>query len=227
VEGATVTLSDGLLLSRDLTVPAGVTIDLTSAGRFHMRNATLTVNVTVNAGAGHVSLEDMASEATINGNWNVASTKLTLDGVTLVGLEDNSEALVYVGLGGQVVMKSGAITGNTHAGNDWVYGGGVEIREGGTFTMEGGTISGNTAQYGGGVRIDQSTFVLEDGRIQGGMDNDGFTKNTASSGAALSLDSSTATWGTGGAYTKGGAAQTGGSDIGDSDDTLIAIGNLQ
>ena len=83
MEGATVTLSDGLLLSRDLTVPAGVTIDLTSAGRFHMRNATLTVNGTVNAGAGHVNLED------------------------------NSEALVYVGLGGQ--MEYGTTARNSAA----------------------------------------------------------------------------------------------------------------
>jgi hypothetical protein len=30
-------------------------------------------------------------------------------------------------------------------------------------------------------------------------------------------------WGTGGTYTKGGVAQTGGSDIGRTNDTLIAI----
>jgi hypothetical protein len=46
-------------------------------------------------------------------------------------------------------------------------------------------------------------------------------------GAALHLDrfepETSAKWGTGGTYTKGGAAQTGGSDIATTDETLIAI----
>jgi hypothetical protein len=33
----------------------------------------------------------------------------------------------------------------------------------------------------------------------------------------------TAKWGTGGTYTKGGVSQTGGSDIGTTADTLIAV----
>jgi hypothetical protein len=101
--------------------------------------------------------------------------------------------------------------------------------------MKGGEISGNSAKgisnkaRGGGVNVAGNvTFTMEGGRIQGNTDSDSFTQNTVTTGgqgAALFVDSSsvTAKWGTGGTYTNGGASQTGGNDIGTSDDTLIAI----
>jgi hypothetical protein len=89
--------------------------------------------------------------------------------------------------------------------------------------MEGGAISGNiAATYGGGASV-EGAFTLKGGRIQGITDSDGFTKNIANDGKSAALRAlGTAEWGTGGTYTKGGVSQTSGSDIGDTDDTLLA-----
>jgi hypothetical protein len=107
--------------------------------------------------------------------------------------------------------------------------------------MKGGVIHGNTGNDGGGVAIwEDGLFEMYGGRIQGGADSDGFTRNTSKNGrknAALFLVMSSAKWGAGGTYTKGvgapgGAAQTGGSAIAltewpngqeGTSDTLIAI----
>lgn len=210
VEGTTVKLTGlGFLgLDRNLTVPVGITLDVTAdnaalglgkGGYGTPHNVTLTVNGTVIAKAGHVRFEDNESAATINGsgticlngkgnllsvagNWNVDNQILTLDGVTLVGLEDNDHALVRVGKGGELVMKSGAIMGN----GDY----GVIVEEGGTwthpnpeitttvqlgdgaFTMEGGTISGNS----GGVCIKSGggragTFTMNSPAVAGTSGN--------------------------------------------------------
>jgi hypothetical protein len=378
VKGDTVTLSGWAGIKTALTVPEGVTLDLTAEGAgLELRDgAVLTVNGTVNA-TGYVYEGDEGSlrfngAATINGNGTIClkskgellyigkDKKLTLDGVTLAGLEDNDDSLVLVDEGGELVMKSGAITANTRSGEGWAAGGGVQVGKNGTFTMEGGAITdntvkgkwaygggvyvegaftmnsgkiagniadGNSSAAGGGVRVESvegvesATFVLaggeisgnnvtnkndtgggggvfvecaifimkggaisgnsntsiysdgggvtviggeteknaafimeggvisgnfangakwssaggadvryaaftmNGGRIQGGTDSDGFTKNIGSSEgtAALFLYDTTAKWGTGGAYTKGGKPQTGGSDIGSTDDTLIAV----
>jgi hypothetical protein len=271
VDGATVKLTGGLGLTKDITVPAGVTLDVTAdgaqlgLGNFdpHADNITVTVNGTIIAGSNAVCFEDNASAATINGsgtirlqskgslltvkgNKNVANRKLTLDGVTLVGIADNNNALVQVGGGGEFILKSGAITGNTTTSG----GGGVNVN-GGTFIMEGGAISGNTANYGGGVGTEQSTFTLkggtisgntaqvkmgggvyagnttftmEGGTIYGSASNTGDNANEVTGeGAAISFarGEQVVKWGMGGTYTKGGVPQTGGSDIGNSDDTLV------
>jgi hypothetical protein len=201
VNGATVTLTRGLQIREtQLTVPKGVTLDVTADGVAYMLiNATLTVNGTVNARAGGIRIEDTGIWGLINGNGtiylkgkgsllivegnkNLANRKLTLDGVTLIGVEDNGSALVGVGVGGEFVLKSGAITGNTRNGN----GAGVEVYKSsytnkndttvegsGTFTMEGGEISGNTAKgeggvLGGGVRVNEgAVFTMTGGTITG------------------------------------------------------------
>jgi hypothetical protein len=221
VNGDTVTVTDKVELKAVLTVPEGVTLDLTAAGAaLELRDgAALTVNGVVNAsghgdhGSGWVdgSLRVGDGAAVIAGSGtirltskgrllNIGSDKgrrqLTLDGVTLVGL-DNDNPLVGIGENGGFVLKSGAITGNTYASDEWAGGGGVEVHKG-TFTMEGGAISGNsangkrgasgggvsigeesvftmtggaitgnTAREGGGVRVWQGTFTLEDGTISG------------------------------------------------------------
>ena len=377
--GLTLNLTTGLI------VPAGVTLDLTADGAmFELRNgAVLTVDGTVNArghvdgveggllciddgttvinGSGTIRLRSKGSLFDIgsrNGNTGL-QRQLILDGVTLVGLEDNNDSLVVV-YEGELIMKSGAITGNTRTGENWSGGGGVQVAESCAFTMEGGTISGNTvngkwasgggvygegaftmnggkilgnfangeyaagggvyveaggesatfilaggeisgnsvadkdsggngggvfistkgiftmkggtisnndaafgkygsgggvyvhggdqeknasfimeggtisgnsASWTGGVDVRYATFTMKGGRIQGSTDSDGFTKNIGPGEmAALSVYDSTAKWGTGGAYTKGGVSRTGGSDIvpidadsnGGTDDTLIA-----
>jgi hypothetical protein len=224
VEGATVKL--GFMgINSDLTVPAGVTLDVTADGAaLILRNTILTVNGTVNAGPNAVRLEDSANTATINGsgtirlnskghlfevsgNGNVADRKLTLDGVTLVGLKDNNEALVFVRSGGvghtgTFVMKSGKITGNTNTRDGGTSGGGVIVREGGTFIMDGGEISGNTAQSSGdwadgggvGVHDNAATFTMSGGTISGntaiGM-NSGGGGVSVNNGAIFTLEGGT------------------------------------
>jgi hypothetical protein len=63
-------------------------------------------------------------------------------------------------------MKTGAtITGNTSTS---IFGGGVLVTFGGSFTMDGGTISNNTAIYGGGVLVSfDGEFTMNDGTISG------------------------------------------------------------
>ncbi|MDR1837255.1 MAG: hypothetical protein LBQ89_06305 [Treponema sp.] len=334
MSGNTVTLTRGTTIERDLTVPAGVTLELTGdGGLWLLDNITLTVNGTVNAPSNRIGFDDSGARTiTINGNGTINLTskgsligvgenrKLTLDGVTLVGIADNDSPLVRTGERGELVLVSGAITGNStnHSGAGVFVdtrgtftmsggaifgntttgnGGGVFVGEGsvftmsggaisdnntisardaggggvrverGTFTMSGGAISGNTVNTivgagGGGVRIgedstftmsggaiygnsvqtstggsgaggvfisNRSTFIMEGGRIQGGTDSDGFTRNISRMGsdglqsAALEVSQSTARWGTGGTYTKGGVSQIGGGNIASTNDTLIAI----
>ena len=69
---------------------------------------------------------------------NGVARKLTLDGVTLVGIADNDSPLVSVWEGGELVMVSGAITGN---------GGGSVRTDQGTFTMSGGFVEGSEIQW--------------------------------------------------------------------------------
>jgi hypothetical protein len=193
VNGATVTLTGKVSLESQFTVPvgvtlavpAGVTLDLTGDGGLALRNAALTVNGTVNAGPQSIRLD--AERGTIDGSGTIQlkgkgglldihdNRTLTLDGVTLAGVADNSVALVAVGHGGAFIMKSGAVTGNINIGD--ASGGGVRVSNGGTFTMKGGAISGNTVQggagtAGGGVAVSSSTFIMEGGAIFGNTAKD-------------------------------------------------------
>jgi hypothetical protein len=200
VEGATVTLTDTISIgsASGLTVPAGVTLDVTADNAVLKleTGAALTVNGTVISKDQRVRLEDSAGERTINGSGTIrlrgqghllkvvggsTNKKLTLDGVTLVGVANNNRSLVDVRNGGSgtghFVMKSGAITGNININGESAFGGGVLVDDGGTFTMEGGTISGNTAEStssnsdngaeGGGVFVAHGTFTMEGGTISG------------------------------------------------------------
>ena len=235
----------------------GVTLDLTGDFEFWFQNATLTVNGTVNAsgsgdqGNGWVNRGLCIGDGTtvINGNgtinlmgkgqllniWGGNGRKLTLDGVTLIGVPDNNESLVTVSEGGELVIVSGAITGNTRTRES---GGGVHVNNA-TFIMSGGEISGNSAnRFGGGVDVRYGAiFTLEGGTIYGSEAGGGNANTASIAGAALVNGwddpmpiSPTAKWGTGGTYTKGGVPQTGGSDIVQArrnqdyiNDTLIAI----
>jgi hypothetical protein len=127
-------------------------------------------------------------------------------------------------------MEGGEISGNTAKGGQFASGGGVYV--GGksvtVFTMKGGAISGNSTisngdNNGGGVCVnaDVATFVMEGGTIYGKAAEGGKANTAAEDGAALKARG-TVKWGSGGTYTKGGVPQTGGSDIGSTNDTLIA-----
>jgi hypothetical protein len=202
VEGGTVVLTGTVILTEyvqlktALTVPAGVTLDLTADGAaLELQDgAVLTVNGTVNAlgygdhGNGWVqgSLRIGDGRAVIAGNGtiylmskgrllNIGSDKvlrqLTLDGVTLVGLPDNDSPLIGIGENSEFVLKSGAITGNLRMWDNDSSGGGVVVWRG-TFIMEGGSISGNTAHNGGGVFVEESTFTMKGGIISGNTASD-------------------------------------------------------
>jgi hypothetical protein len=182
-------------VEKSLIVSAGVTFDLTADGArlFLKDGATLTVNGTVNVrgGGDHgngwvdggLCIEDGASVINGNGTINLTSKgrlisiwsgdgvarKLTLDGVTLVGISDNDESLVWAGEGAELVLVSGAITDNTTSQS----GAGVKVENGSTFTMSGGAISGNSAEgiewtHGGGVFVGGGgTFIMTGGAISG------------------------------------------------------------
>ncbi|MDR1468365.1 MAG: hypothetical protein LBT00_03635, partial [Spirochaetaceae bacterium] len=198
VSGGTVTLSDRVGLKKALTVPEGVTLDLTAEGAaLELEDgAVLTVNGTVKTsghgdhGKGWVegSLRVGDGAAVINGSGtiNLASKgrllniggdrdrrrQLTLDGVMLAGLPDNDHSLVGIYENSALILKSGAITGNTRLSDTHASGGGVEVYKG-TFTMESGAISGNSAQgkdgsSGGGVNIgEEAVFTMTGGEITG------------------------------------------------------------
>ena len=173
-----------------LIVPAGVTLDLTGVTIYNGGIDTLTVNGTVNARTGFFG-DDRTM--TINGNGTInligmghlfyvgrdewRGHTLTLDGVTLVGVADNNVSLVRVSEGGELVLLSGAITGNSVEGN---RGGGVRVNDGGTFTMQGGTISGNSVSNsdhecdGGGIFVDtRAIFTMTGGEISGNSTSHG------------------------------------------------------
>ena len=135
---------------------------------------------------------------------------------------------------GIFIMEGGTISGNT--ATQW-GGGGLQASERSIFTiftMEGGTTLVYTAVGGGGgVRVENSekgsdsAFIMEGGTIYGNTvslpaGTNARLANSAPSDESLAVDG-TAKWGTGGTYTKGGIPQTGGSDIGNTNDTLIAV----
>jgi hypothetical protein len=235
--GGTVTLTDRVVIASDLTVPAGVTLDLTGDGELALRDAALTVNGTVIAGPQKVRLDDSAGEGAINGSGTiqlkgkgyllvVQGTKtLTLDGVTLAGVADNNEPLVGVSNGGALVMKSGAITGNSNIRDESADGGGVRVNGGGAFTMQGGTISGNTAKggrygNGGGVHINEDgTFTMAGGVISGntaqggGIDGGNGGGVRVNGGGAFTMVDGTISGNTaqGGNWSNGGGVSSGGT----------------
>ena len=85
------------------------------------------------------------------------------DRITLHGRSQNKYPLIYINGGTLVMNADSSITGNSTNG----FGGGVYIKENGTFTMNGGVISGNTAMGGGGVNVSEGTFTLNGGDISG------------------------------------------------------------
>jgi hypothetical protein len=243
--GGTVTLTGWASLNTVFTVPEGVALDLTADGAaLELQDgAILTVDGTVNAtghgdhgkgwvegslrmgdgtaviaGTGTINLKSKGS--LLNIGSDKALRRLTLDGVTLVGLPDNDQTLVNVHNGGELVLKSGAVTGNTRVGDERISGGGVGVWEGGSFIMEGGEISGNSVSSvkvgtGGGVNVDKGTFAMSGGKI---ADNNASGKEQGKGGGVRVTGGSTFTM-TGG--TISGNNALGGSVGNDSGGVLI------
>jgi hypothetical protein len=154
---------------------------------------------------GGLCVEDGTTVINGNGTINLKSKgnllnigerrKLTLDGVTLVGLADNDSPFVHINNGGEFIMKSGKITGNIcpNGPGTAVFGwdgvftmeggeisgnsatdevGGVSLMNGSMFTLKGGTISDNSGKWGGGVSVlEGSTFIMEGGAIMGNFND--------------------------------------------------------
>ena len=105
---------------------------------------------------------------------------LVLDNnITLQGRSNNNVSLIAVNSGGALEMKAGAkITGNTAESDSFVGGGGVAVRDNGTFTMTGGEISGNAvtsdvwAGGGGVIVVGTGTFTMKGGEISGNTASD-------------------------------------------------------
>jgi hypothetical protein len=184
-----------------------------------------TLTASRNAGGGGVNLN--------HGSFTMTGGTITAN--TASGDNEGMGGGVRLGMSSTFTLTGGTITGNSAKGKAVSgNGGGIRVENGSVFTMKGGAISGNTAGdgRGGGVIVQMgdspTVFIMEGGTIYGKADNlpagtDASLANSARQGASLLVSRSTAKWGTGGAYTKGGASQTGGSDIGDTDDTLIAV----
>jgi hypothetical protein len=241
VNGDTVTLTGDVTLTADvwveknLTVPAGITLDLTADGvRLFLKDGTkLTVNGTVNARGhgdqgkgwvdGSISIEPGTSTTNGSGTINLSGKgrlisiwsgdrrirKLILDGVTLVGVKDNNMELVWVGEGSELTMKSGTITGNVANANE--RGGGVAVYES-TFTMSGGAITGNSVinnggwARGGGVSLENSMFTMSGGAI---TDNTATSERGAFGGGVYIENASTFTM-SGGTISGNTVSQAGG-----------------
>jgi hypothetical protein len=123
---------------------------------------------------------------------------LTLQNIRLAGRALNTSSLVAVSTGGTLIIENGAeITGNTNnippstgdltdeaggvfvqgavvmnggsiSGNKSSFGGGVEISNGGSFTLKAGVISDNECKFqGGGVAVYNGSFTMNGGIISG------------------------------------------------------------
>jgi uncharacterized protein YjdB len=117
--------------------------------------------------------------------WAATLQTLIIDGPTLRGKADNTDALVSVsGYNNKATLefRSGHITGNSNSsysyGSKSYTGGGVYVGDNGIFIMTGGTISGNTVTYtadysscaGGGVYVggqNSPSFTMKGGTISG------------------------------------------------------------
>jgi hypothetical protein len=120
---------------------------------------------------------------------NAGGTLVMNNAATITGNNGSDYSIPGgVGVWGTFTMNGGNITNNrgsgvnvydggrftmsegTISGNTSGYGGGVS--NGGTFTMSGGTISGNTASFSGGG-VSGGTFTMSGGTISGNTARDG------------------------------------------------------
>jgi hypothetical protein len=170
-----------------------------------------TVGITLLGGAAEwtVSLGSIGALFTVESG---VTLKLG-NNITLQGRSNNMFALVTVGSGGALEMKSGSkISGNSataYSGG----GGGVHVN-GGTFTMSGGEISGNSASgysyRGGGVCVASGTFTMSDGEI---------SNNTSLYGDGVYVDDN-------GTFTMSGGKVSGNSATGSGEGVYVNRGTF-
>ena len=170
LKSTTYTLTEDVTLSKDLSVPGGVSCMIDLNGYVLKGTGSGSV-ITVDSG-GNLTLEDSSAEKT----GKVTGGRAEFGGG--VSIRDNS----------LFTLNGGRISGNTagYGGGVFAYystfkmnggyveennaetgAGGVCVRDG-PFIMEGGYITGNYAPFCGGVYIHSaSTFTMDDGYITG------------------------------------------------------------
>ncbi|MGW2555763.1 beta strand repeat-containing protein [Streptomyces sp. NPDC001635] len=133
-------LDNDITLSDTLTIPSGK--DVTLTGDHDLIGAVARDTVTV-AGAG----------------------KLTLGGITVTHASGQTGSGVVVQSGGELVLASGAVSGNVALPANF----GSGVRNFGTVTMSGGSISDNTAASGrnGAGVYNSGSFDMTGGSISG------------------------------------------------------------
>ena len=177
VEGANVTLDDGVLITRNKAKYGGAVYNagtLTMTGSATIGNANATSFATEYVTATTNPCSNQYSQG--GGIYNTGTVYLGTEEKSLTGGIYYSYGLTAKGGGiyntqsGTVEMRSGTIGYN----DGQSQGGGVYI-ESGTFTMLGGTIKGNsTGGNGGGVYVDSNAvFKFCGGTICGNNANDG------------------------------------------------------
>ena len=100
----------------------------------------------------------------VNSSGNLTITGFGTSNLTLDGMDQDSDSLVYVNGGSFTLADGGILTNNMVPGSN---GGGVYVNAG-TFEMSGGEISNNKAKdNGGGVYVNAGTFTMSGGTISG------------------------------------------------------------
>jgi uncharacterized repeat protein (TIGR02543 family) len=154
-----------------------------------------------------------------NQTLTIDSPNLTLEGLTAGqngAVQDNNQSVVYVtGIGGELKIKNGKITGNTVSG---IVSGTVYLISSGTFTMSGGEISGNTSSgHGGGVHGGSGTFTMSGGKSSGN------TSSGSGGGVLVGTGSNTFTM-SGGTISGNTAGSSGGGVYSQSNATFTMSG---
>jgi hypothetical protein len=220
ISGNTADFGGGVDVRRNgtFTMTSGTIIDNTTNsygggvgvnGTFTMNGGTISGNSARSTRGGYALLGCgggiVVWEGTFTMNSGTISNNTAKNSAGGSGFDDKGKGGgVYVLGEGIFNMNSGTISGNTASDDTANSGGGGVYVWTGTFNMTGGTIQGNSADDGGGVYVyggfsSPGALYMVNGIIYGSNEVNATLNNTASTGAALSLSSSslsTAQYGT-------------------------------
>jgi len=183
VSGGTFNMYGGTVCGGSLGSGGGVHV---SSGTFNMYGGRISGNVskdTSDGGGGGVyvcnsSTFNMSGNAAVSGNTAqygsgvYLSSNSTFTMSEHAAISGNSAAMtgggVFVSSGSITMSSDAAISGNTTTGDDANFcgGGGVDVYNGGSFTMSGGSITGNNSLRGGGVELNGSGTMTVSGSVQ-------------------------------------------------------------
>jgi len=215
--GGVFNMEDGVILKNnrrsldETEKKVGGAVVVTNGGTFNMTGGEIS-NCAARSGGGVYIGENCA--ANISGGKITGNTAVFGGGVMMMWK-------------GACKMTGGEISGNkaveiiVKGGN----GGGVQIEDGGSFSLSGdGKISGNTALWGGGVNIVNSAFTMAGGEISGNEANGKGFGNGGGGGVSIwaggsftmsggKITGNKAPWGGGGIYAQKGTINMSGGEI--------------